>query len=141
MKALKRLTLLIFCLGTFTVIGQEGSSGNKGGVNVDNNITFMVVSEKVKTRGMMEMCVTDTSGMCISNLQSGMVIRVFDEANQEIWAGKTAGRESMLKFPKPMPEAAYLVFTAFKPYVLNVATGNRIYQDEPIELKYILKDE
>ena len=101
----------------------------------------MVVSEKVRTRGMMEVCISDTSNNCIDNLVSGYVVRVYDSEGKEIWAGKTAGREEMLKFPAPMPDAAWIVFTAFKPYVLNRLTGTRINQDQPIETKYVLGNE
>ncbi len=108
---------------------------------VDNNLQFMVVSEKVHTRGMMEICISDTTGNCIANLISGFVIRVYDDQGKEIWAGKTAGREEMLVFPQPMPDAAWIIFTAFKPFVTNRMNGDRIYQDQPIETKYILSDE
>lgn len=108
---------------------------------VDNSLRFHVISEKVHTRGMMEICISDSTGNCIDNLISGFVIRIYDAGGSEIWAGKTAGREEMLKFPKPMPSAASLGFTAFKPYVINRMTGDRIYQDQPIETKYILGDE
>jgi hypothetical protein len=108
---------------------------------VDNNLKFKVITERVHTRGMMEVCISDTSENCIDNLLSGYVVRIFDADGNEIWAGKTAGRDQMLKFPKPMPEATWITFTAFKPYVLNRITGTRIYQDQPIETKYILSDE
>lgn len=136
MKAFQRLTLLIFCIGSFALSAQQDTVST---TKTDNKLTFMVISEKVKTRGMMEYCITDTSGMCISNLQSGLEVHIFNKADQELWAGKTAGRNPMLKFPRPFPNAHYLVLKAFKPFVLNKATGNRIYQDQPIELKYILE--
>ncbi len=106
---------------------------------VDNNLSFMVPSEKVKARGMMEICIADSTGNCVQNLLSGFVVRIFDEAGNELWAGKTAGRERMLRFPKPMPKASYVEITAFKPFVLNLGTGTRIYQDEPMHLKYSLE--
>jgi len=107
---------------------------------VDNNLNFKVISERVQQRGMMKICISDTTGECIQNLSSGFVVRIFDENDKQLWAGKSAGREEMLKFPSAMPEASYLVLTAFKPYVLNRATGTRIHQDEPIELKYFLDE-
>ena len=130
---------LLFAFAGYSMNAQPVKEA--GSRLVDNNLKFLVISEKVHTRGMMEVCISDTSDNCIDNLLSGFVIRIYDAGGNEIWAGKTAGREEMLRFPRPMPEAAWIVFTAFKPYVLNRFTGTRIYQDQPIETKYLLSDE
>lgn len=132
------LTLLLLLMNLGLMAQAERESDNS---LIDNNLKFMVISEKVRTRGMMEVCISDTSNNCIDNLVSGYVVRVYDTAGAEIWAGKTAGREDMLKFPAPLPDAAWIVLTAFKPYVLNRLTGARIHQDQPIETKYVLGNE
>ena len=140
MKQAIRLALALLLLITATDLFSQPVRDAEDRL-IDNNLVFHVISEKVHARGMMEVCISDTTGNCIENLVSGFVIRVYDANGAELWAGKTAGREEMLIFPKPMPEASWLVFTAFKPYVLNRLTGDRIYQDQPIETKYILSNE
>ena len=54
---------------------------------VDNNLKFKVITERVHTRGMMEVCISDTSENCIDNLLSGYVVRIFDADGNEIWMG------------------------------------------------------
>lgn len=107
---------------------------------VDNQLRFMVESERIRARGMMKVCISDTSGRCIDNLQSGFVIKVYDATGEVLWTGKTAGRENMLKFPQRFQEAAWITLEAFKPFVLNTYTGSRIYQDKPLFLKYNLEE-
>lgn len=133
------VTTLLLVLISFSMGAQPVQQSDNR--LVDNNLKFKVISERVHTRGMMEVCISDTSDNCIDNLLSGFVVRIYDAEGNEIWAGKTAGRDEMLRFPKPMPEASWITFTAFKPYVLNRITGTRIYQDQPIETKYVLSDE
>lgn len=128
---------LILCLSSLVSLSAQTKVGDKW---FDNSLNFMVISERVQQRGMMKVCIADSTGNCIQNLRSGFVIRIFDEADQELYAGKTAGRDEMLRFPKALPEARYVVLTAFKPFVLNRATGTRIHQDEPMELKYYLDE-
>lgn len=129
------LLALLFGL-QFTVNAQQ----KQGERWIDNNLTFKVISERVQQRGMMKICISDTSDECIQNLSSGFVVRIYDENNNQLWAGKSAGREDMIRFPRAMPKASYIVLTAFKPYVLNQATGTLIHQDEPIELKYFFDE-
>jgi hypothetical protein len=132
------MALLMLLFG-FTISAQPVKQDDSR--LVDNNLKFMVISERVHSRGMMEICISDTSDKCIYNLLSGFVVRIYDAEGHEIWAGKTAGRDEILRFPKPMPEASWITFTAFKPYVINRITGARIYQDRPIQIKYLLSDE
>lgn len=139
MKIPKLIAFLsVFCIATPLFCQNDSDDEDKK--VVDNNLSFKVIDERVRTRGMMRVCITDTSMNCISNLQSGFEVRVYDENNNEIWAGKTAGRIDMLKFPEPFQEASYIKLRAFKPFVLNKATGTRIYQDKPIEIKYNLDE-
>lgn len=105
----------------------------------DNGLTFKIFNDEVRTAGSMQVCIADTSENCISNLQSGFEIHFYDVENQEVWAGKTAGRSEVLKLPKPLPAATYVVLRAFKPHVLNKITGSLIHQDKPIEVKYNLE--
>lgn len=139
MKQTKGLSItLLFIMFSLMMSAQSEPDSNER--LVDNSLYFKVISERVHTRGMMEVCISDSTGNCIANLLSGYVVRVYNAQGEEIWAGKTAGREEMLRFPTPMPEAEYLTFTAFKPYVLNRITGARIYQDKPIQTKFTIGD-
>ncbi len=135
MKVLKAISLVVLIIASGSIFGQI-KVGDKW---VDNNLTFMIIEEDIRTAGTMAVCISDTSSNCISNLQSGFEIRFYDAADQQIWAGKTAGRSELLEFPAPMESASYVVLKAFKPFVLNVATGTLIHQDKPIELKYKLE--
>lgn len=132
------MTLLII-LGAITLQAQPVRDTNNR--LVDNSLSFLVVSEKIQTSGALEVCIADTTFNCIANVITGYVIRVYNSGGEVLWAGKTAGREEKLIFPKPMPTASWVVFSAFKPYVVNVMTGDRIYQNQPIETKYILSNE
>lgn len=130
---IKLSVILLLLMGACVSVSAQQKQGDRW---VDNNLTFKIISERVQQRGMMKVCIADTSNECIQNLISGFVVRIFDDNNQQLWAGKSAGREEMIRFPAAMPKAKYLVLKAFKPYVLNRATGTRIHQDEPMELKY-----
>jgi len=107
---------------------------------VDNNLVFEVVDDEVKSKGIFEICIKDTAvGFCVQNLITGVEISVRDANNKEIWKGVGSGITKTLQLKEPMPQAAYLIIKAFKPWVTNRRTGNRIHQDKPLELKYKVK--
>lgn len=135
MKGKFLLTILFINLNFF------GYSQEKVGDKwVDNNLTFEIVKDNIKTKGEFTFCIFDTlRSSCIQNLSSGLEVKAFDSDGNLIWVGIATGMKKSLKLPKPLPRARYLTLVAFKPWVANKSTGNLIHQDMPIEIKYYIK--
>jgi hypothetical protein len=55
-----------------------------------------------------------------------------------LWEGFGSGRRKGVKLPSAYSQAKYFTITAFKPWVVNKRTGNKIHQAKAIELKYTL---
>lgn len=106
----------------------------------DNNLAFHVKNEQVKTKGQLEICIFDTSrDVCVENLMTSYEVRIFDATNKEIWNSLWTGKNMNMKFSKPLPTAHHVVIKAMKPFVINQLTTTRIFQDNPLELKYNLQ--
>ncbi len=133
-----RLLILVFT-GIFFQISLNAQQ-KVGDRWVDNNLVFDVIDDRIKSEGIFEICIRDTvTDFCVENLSTGVEILVWDANNNELWKGIGSGRSKILQLKEAMPQAAYLVIKAFKPWVTNRLTGNRIYQDKPLELKYKVK--
>lgn len=129
--------LLVLIASAFSAFSQT-KVGEKW---VDNNLTFQVTYDAVRTEGRMDICIADTSrdAACIENLQSGFEVKVYNASDEMLWEGIGSGRSNMLQLPKAMPDAKYVTIKAFKPYVINKRTSTRIHQDETIEIKHTLR--
>lgn len=131
----------VFLSFLLAIVGFTSKAQEKQGDRwVDDNLTFQVVKDEIKTEGIFAFCVLDTSrGTCIENLSSGVEVKVFDAQGEEIWEGIATGRSKDLKLPRALPTGKYLTIKAFKPWVTNKSSGTRIYQKKPIEIKYRIK--
>ncbi len=119
----------------FWIFGQE----QRGDTLYDNNLVFKVVEDMIVRRGILEICIYDSKReICVENLITGYEIRVYDRNGQEIWNSLWTGRNKRMKFKNPIREAHYVVIKANRPLVINVLTGTRIYQDQPMELKFFV---
>lgn len=117
------------------LFGQE----QRGDKLYDNNLVFKVVEDLVVRRGILEICIYDTKReICVENLITGYEVRVYDKNDQEIWNSLWTGRNKRMKFKNPIKEAHYVIIKANRPLVINVLTGTRIYQDQPMELKFFV---
>lgn len=117
-------------------MGQELIDGKW----VDNNLQFRIEKDLIKSKGELYFCIADQSrDACIENLSSGFELKIYDAQGRLLWEGIGSGRRRGLKLPQAFPGAAKLTMKAFKPYVINKRTGNRIYQDEAIILNYQIK--
>ena len=129
------MVLFLFLMASTAVWAQE----KVGDRWVDNNLTLKVVKESIKKDGVLTLCVADSvRDLCIENLQTGFELKVYDAAGNMLWEGIGSGRTRQVKLPNALPNANYITISAFKPYVTNKSTGNRIHQDKPIQTKYIL---
>jgi hypothetical protein len=130
-----RKFLAILILMPFWIFGQE----QRGDTLYDNNLVFKVVEDMIVRRGILEICIYDSKReICVENLITGYEIRVYDRNGQEIWNSLWTGRNKRMKFKNPIREAHYVVIKANRPLVINVLTGTRIYQDQPMELKFFV---
>ena len=127
------LTVLLFKSATAQVQKEDGTWW-------DNNLAFDVLYENLDSTGELMICIKNTEAdRCIENLTTGFQVNIYGSGDKEIWTSLWTGRSLDFKFKKPFPEATYIIIKANKNYVVNSMTGTRIYQDEPLELKYQLK--
>lgn len=132
-----RFPFIAFFLLLGGIVNAQQLQGDRW---VDNNLQFQVTEDKIKQEGVFTICVIDTSrGYCIENLMTGVEVEVLDGGGQKLWKGVGSGRASTMKLPQPYPNATHVVIRAFKPWVINKSSGNKIYQDERIELKHRIK--
>lgn len=118
-------------------LGAQTQVGDKW---VDNELTLHVEFDKIKETGVFAFCVYQSAEKkCVSNLTTGLEIKVLDAAGKILWQGTAKGIKKSLKLPKKYPTAKTLVLRAFKPYVINKNTGTRIHQEAPIEITYNIK--
>ena len=107
----------------------------------DNNLEFEVLYQNLDSTGELMICIKNTEAdRCIENLTTGFQVNIFGSGDKELWTSLWTGRNLDFKFKKPFPEATYIIIKANKNYVVNSMTGTRIYQSEPIELKYTLRE-
>lgn len=106
----------------------------------DNGLTLAIASDEIKAKGIFSICIKDTAtGFCVENLTTGVEVEVYNRADKIVWKGIASGRTVTLKLPRKMPDADYLVITAFKPFVVNKLTATRIHQKDRLQLKYKIK--
>lgn len=106
----------------------------------DNNLAFDVLYENLDSTGELMICILNTEAeKCIENLTTGFQVSIYGRNDKELTNSLWTGKNMYIKFKTPFPEAEYIVIKANKNYVVNTMTGTRIYQDEPIEFKYILE--
>ena len=121
----------------FTASGQEQK---EDGTWWDNNLEFQVQSDLLKQFGELEICIFDKSHeTCIENLVTAYEVRIYNAQQKELWSSLWTGKDMNMVFKKSFPEASYVIIKAMRPFVINKLTGTRIYQDEPMELKYTVK--
>lgn len=129
------LSLIFISALSLGVKGQELVNGRWQ----DDQLQFIILQESVKTRGEIYLCLSDSAGeVCIENLVTGFELKVYDSSNRLLWEGFASGRRKGLKLPNAFPNARYFTVKAFKPWVVNKRTSNKIHQSKAIELKYIL---
>lgn len=134
---MKHLFIVAFIAAFFSTKAQELRADS---TYWDNDLTFKVETDFLKKFGELEICIYhNTREQCIENLVTSFEVRIYDAANKEIWNSLWTGKEKYLTFKKNFPEANYVVIKALRPFVINILTGTRIYQDKPLELKYEVK--
>jgi len=134
-----RLVLLVALTGLFGS-SIQAQVQKEDGTWWDNNLEFEVLYENLDSTGELMICIKNTEAdRCIENLTTGFQVSIFDSGDKELWTSLWTGRSLDFKFKKSFPEATYIIIKANKNYVVNSMTGTRIYQDEPLELKYILR--
>jgi hypothetical protein len=132
-----RLSLSIFVIAflSMSLSAQELVNGRW----VDDGLQFKVLEQFVKTKGEIYICLSDSTGeVCIENLVSGYELKIYNGQGKLLWEGFGSGRRKGVKLPSAYPQAKYFTITAFKPWVVNKRTGNKIHQAKAIELKYTL---
>ncbi len=133
-----RQFLTAFCL--FTAVALSAQTQKEDGTWWDNNLQFEIKTDILKAQGRLEICIYDSSrDLCIENLVTGYEIRIYDASNKELWNSLWTGKNMDMKFSKKFPNAQYIIIKATRPFVINILTGTRIYQDKALELKYTLQ--
>ena len=134
---IKVFSVLVFSGLMFFASAQEKKAD---GTWWDNNLQFEVQKDLLRQFGELQICIYDSKReVCIENLVTAYEVRIYDAANKEIWNSLWTGKDMDMVFSKKFPTAHYVVIKATRPFVINVLTATRIYQDKPIELKYFVK--
>lgn len=134
---MRNILALIFVFTSLFSVAQEQK---EDGTWWDNNLEFQVKTDGIKEFGELEICIYDRKReLCIENLITGYEVRIYDAANKEIWNSLWTGKDMDMVFSKEFPTAHHLVIKATRPFVINVLTGTRIYQNKAMELKYVVK--
>jgi len=134
---MKLLAMLLFSVSAFFASAQVQK---EDGTWWDNNLEFSVQKDLVKQFGELQICIYDSKReVCIENLVTAYEVRIYDVANREIWNSLWTGKDMDMVFSKKFPTAHYVVIKATRPFVINVLTATRIYQEAPMELKYFVK--
>lgn len=106
----------------------------------DNNLQFKVQKDLLKQFGELQICIYDSKReLCIENVVAAYEVRIYDATNKEIWNSLWTGKDMDMVFSKKFPTAHYVVIKATRPFVINVLSATRIYQDKPMELKYFVQ--
>ncbi|MFN3951828.1 MAG: hypothetical protein ACK4KT_05450 [Thermaurantimonas sp.] len=106
----------------------------------DNNLIFKVVYENIKKSGELHLCIANQENdLCIGNLMVPFEVFVYDRKDSVIWSSIWTGNTMHLKFKKRLPNANKIVVKAKAPYVINKLTTTKIYQNQPLELLYIVQ--
>jgi hypothetical protein len=132
-----RIYLLFILAGASLFASAQERVGNRW---IDNNLVFKVQKDEIKEKGTFMFCILDTTKeACIENLSTGVEVTIYNAEDKEIWTGIASGKTKELQLPRALPTGRYLIIKAFKPWVTNRFTGNRIYQDKAIETKHYIK--
>lgn len=129
--------LLIVILSQALGVSAQTLVGDKW---VDNNLSIQIVSESLKKNGIFEYCLyNDQSEACVQNLSTGIEVKVLAANGDVLWEGVGTGRAKRIKVPVKLDQAYKIRITAFKAFVVNKTTGNKIHQDEPMMVEYIIE--
>lgn len=127
---------VILCLACISSLALSAQS-KVGDRWVDNELEWVVLSQSVRNRGTLELCIGNkVENRCVENVFTAFEIRVYDSAGKEIWNGLWKGDKKSIRFRKALPDAARLEIKATRSFVINWMTGNRIHQDQALELSY-----
>ena len=127
---------VILCLACISSLALSAQS-KVGDRWVDNELEWAVLSQSVRNRGTLELCIGNkVENRCVENVFTAFEIRVYDSAGKEIWNGLWKGDKKSIRFRKALPDAARLEIKATRSFVINWMTGNRIHQDKALELSY-----
>jgi len=137
MKSMYRaIILIIFSFWAGNAIAQT----KVGDRWIDNNLGIRVEKESVRKRGELTICIYSTeTNACIENLFTAFETRIFDDTGKEIWSALWMGQKKTVTFSKALSEAHKVVITATQPFVINIMTGTRIYQEKEITVEHILR--
>jgi hypothetical protein len=132
----KKWLYILFACTSSLALSAQTKVGDRW---VDNDLEWVVLSQSVRNRGTLELCIGNkTENRCVENVFTAFEIRVFDSAGKEIWNGLWKGDKKSIRFRKALPEAARLEIKATRSFVINWMTGSRIHQDKALELSYPL---
>ena len=132
--------LILVAFSILSFVSVRAQVQKEDGTWWDNNLDFEVLYENLDSTGELVICIKNIEvDRCIENLTTGFQVNIYGSGDKEIWTSLWTGRNLDFKFKKPFPEASYIIIKANKNYVVNSMTGTRIYQDEPLELKYTLR--
>jgi len=127
---MKQLFLTLLCLTSLTAWPQEVKTSYQ-----DDQLRFELISEQIATEGTLEFCISDGVG-CISNLQVGFTVRIYNAEGDLIWNSIWSGRNTAVRFRKLLPEAHRVVIEAEAPFVVNTVTTERIQTKETLKLEF-----
>ena len=134
---MKKIALILVMISTLSLAAQ---SQKEDGTWWDDNLSFEIKVDLIKKFGELEICIYDNSReLCIENLMTQYEVRIYDAQDKEIWNSLWTGKDMDMVFSKKFPNAHYVVIKALRPFVVNKLTATRIYQTEPLELKYFVK--
>ncbi len=130
----------ITTLLVFIAFGLSAQIQREDGTWYDENLAFRIIEEDVQEKGEILLCIYNTeNGRCIHNLQTGFEILVYNVNDEQIWNSTWTGSNTDIKFRMPLRGAAYIIVRARNDYVVNKMTGDRIFTDGPMELRYEVK--
>ncbi len=131
---MRTFAILLFTIWGSIVIAQTEVDGKY----YDNNLQFFVVEENVKRTGLLDICIADENNRCVENLMTGYEVWAYDQSGKVIWKSIWSGQKMRMKFKQKIPNAHAIEIKARAPFVVNKLTTTRIYQDEPLVLRYTL---
>lgn len=106
----------------------------------DNDLEFRVIEDSYFVNGEIEICIYHkTKEICVENLVTGFEVRIYNAKGEEVWNSLWTGKNKRIKFQKKIRDAHTIVIKANGPLVINILSGNRIYQETPMQLTYKLE--
>lgn len=129
-------TILIICFSINFTTAQSYQNGKW----TDEDLLFKIVYENIKKTGELHLCIANKNNdMCIGNLMVPFEVLIYDRKDSIIWSSIWTGNSMKLKFKKRLPMAYKIHIKAKAPYVINKLTTTKIYQNQPLELLYIVQ--